>query len=380
MSRSPDAGGPTGYLPIGRVSAAGLSTEVTRAADHPLVNGLLGVQRSAVVIVDGHRQIVASNLRFLALAGVKDPGSLLGLRFGETFGCVGADEGPDGCGTARRCAGCGAAFATLAGLRERGGERECSLRVDRGGRTEDLALRVVAVPFRVAGDVFTALFVSDVTGERGRSRAERAWVSDAVRLSASLHDACEALRASGEPEDLERVQALAEQVRGELAVQALLAGDEPEAGGFPPPRTVEVRPALRRLAAALRAHPASGGRTVELDATLPGAKVVAEPAALHHVLLRMAVNAMEATRAGGTVRVTVAEGAHETWLRVWNDGVVPAAVRPRLFQRYFSTKGPGRGSGTWAMQLLAERVLGGRVEYTTSPGEGTWFVLVLPRG
>lgn len=99
-----------------------------------------------------------------------------------------------------------------------------------------------------------------------------------------------------------------------------------------------------------------------------------------HVLLAMAVNAVEATRGGGTVRVATAETAHEATLRVWNSGAIPAAVAPRLFERFFSTKGPGRGYGLWSMKLLAEQVLDARVAVTTSRTEGTWFSLVLPRG
>lgn len=64
---------------------------------------------------------------------------------------------------------------------------------------------------------------------------------------------------------------------------------------------------------------------------------------------------------------------------MWNAGAIPVAVRPRLFERFFSTRGAGRGHGTWALKLLAERVLGGRVAYTTAQDEGTWFPLVLPR-
>jgi C4-dicarboxylate-specific signal transduction histidine kinase len=137
---------------------------------------------------------------------------------------------------------------------------------------------------------------------------------------------------------------------------------------------------MRRLSSALRAHPAAGGRVVEIDSPPPGAAVVAEPAALQHALLAMAVNAMEATRAGGTVRVVTLETAHDTWLRVWNAGAIPVVVRSRLFERYFSTKGAGRGHGTWAMKLLAERVLGGRIDWTSGREEGTWFSVVLPRG
>jgi signal transduction histidine kinase len=370
----------TAYLPSGRVGGAALAGEVARIADHPLVGSLLDAQRAAVVIVNRQRQIVASNVRFLALAGVRDPAALLGLRFGQGFECVAAEQGTDGCGTSPRCAGCGVAIATLAGLRERSAERECSLRVDRGGRTEDLSLRVTAVPFQVAGETYVALLLADLTAERRRAAAARAPVVGASRVAGELRLALDAYRASGEPNDLARVEALADELRGELAVHALLSGEEPADGVLPPPRPLEVRSVLRRLSAALRAHPESGGRVVEIDPSPPGAEVIAEPAALHHVLLAMAVNAVEATRAGGTVRIAAAETAHETSLRVWNAGAIPAAVLPRLFDRYFSTKGPGRGHGTWAMRLLAERVLGARIAHTTSRTEGTWFSVVLPRG
>jgi signal transduction histidine kinase len=370
----------TAYLPPGRVGEAALAADVSRVTDHPLVESLLDAQRAAVVIVNRQRQIVASNVRFLALAGVRDPAALLGLRFGESFGCTGAGQGPDGCGTAPHCAGCGAALATLAGLRDQGAERECSLRVDRAGHEEDLALRLVSVPFRVSGEPFTALFVSDLTAERRRAAAARAPVAGASRAAGELRAALEAFRRSGEATDLGRAEALADEIRGELAVHALLAGDEVPPASLPAASRLEVRDVLRRLSAALRSHPAAGGRVVEIDSPPPGAAVVGEPAALHHVLLAMAVNAVEATRGGGTVRVAFAETAHEASLRVWNAGAVPAVVRSRLFERFFSTKGSGRGHGTWAMRLLAERVLGARIEWTTSREEGTWFSIVLPRG
>jgi signal transduction histidine kinase len=370
----------TSFLPLGRLGESALAADVSRVADHPLVQSLLEAQRAAVVIVNPQRQIVASNVRFLALAGVRDAAALLGLRFGQSFDCVAAEDGPDGCGTSGRCAGCGAALATLAGLRDRGAERECSLQVDRAGRTEDLSLRVVSVPFRVEGELHTALLVTDLTQERRRAAVTSAPVADAARAADALRDACEAFRRSGEPSDLARIEALADDVRGELVVHALLAGEEVPPGRLPPPRRLDVRDVLRRLSAALRAHPAAGGRVVEIDPPPPGAAVLAEPGALQHVLLALAVNAVEATRGGGTVRVATAETAHETTLRVWNAGAVPAVVAPRLFERFFSTKGPGRGYGLWSTKLLADRVLEARVEFTTSQAEGTWFSLVLPRG
>jgi phage-related tail fiber protein len=65
---------------------------------------------------------------------------------------------------------------------------------------------------------------------------------------------------------------------------------------------------------------------------------------------------------------------------VWNEGTIPAAIVPRIFHRYFSTKPePGRGHGTWAMKALGEKALGGTVSFDTSKAGGTWFQLALTR-
>jgi signal transduction histidine kinase len=53
-------------------------------------------------------------------------------------------------------------------------------------------------------------------------------------------------------------------------------------------------------------------------------------------------------------------------------------VQLQIFHRYFSTRGEGRGLGTWGMKLLAEEYLGGRVSFSTSPESGTTFSLTLP--
>jgi sensor histidine kinase regulating citrate/malate metabolism len=46
-----------------------------------------------------------------------------------------------------------------------------------------------------------------------------------------------------------------------------------------------------------------------------------------------------------------------------------------LFRRSFSTKGRGRGIGTYSMKLLGEKYLKGRVWFTSSPNAGTTFFI-----
>ncbi len=56
---------------------------------------------------------------------------------------------------------------------------------------------------------------------------------------------------------------------------------------------------------------------------------------------------------------------------------MPEDARLQVFQRSFSTKGPGRGLGTYRIRLLTEKYLKGRVSFATGP-EGTTFTAEYP--
>lgn len=57
---------------------------------------------------------------------------------------------------------------------------------------------------------------------------------------------------------------------------------------------------------------------------------------------------------------------------------MPQSVKDQIFNRSFSTKGAGRGVGTYSIKLLGERYLSGKVSFTSTPDEGTTFSIKLP--
>ena len=68
----------------------------------------------------------------------------------------------------------------------------------------------------------------------------------------------------------------------------------------------------------------------------------------------------------------------ELW--VMNPSAMPEEVRMQIFQRSFSTKGKGRGIGTYSLKLLGETYLKGEVGFTSAEDEGTRFFIRLPIG
>jgi sensor histidine kinase regulating citrate/malate metabolism len=63
---------------------------------------------------------------------------------------------------------------------------------------------------------------------------------------------------------------------------------------------------------------------------------------------------------------------------VCNPDVIPREIQLQLFQRSFSTKGAGRGLGTYSMKLLGEKYLKGTVGFESTEENGTKFFIKLP--
>jgi signal transduction histidine kinase len=99
----------------------------------------------------------------------------------------------------------------------------------------------------------------------------------------------------------------------------------------------------------------------------------------------MVKNAIEAAVRGEILLAGLAadEGCNggPGWAVFWvkNGAVMPEVAQRRIFHRSFSTKGPGRGVGTYSMRLLGEGYLKGKVSFSSRPGLGTIFELRIPR-
>jgi sensor histidine kinase regulating citrate/malate metabolism len=92
----------------------------------------------------------------------------------------------------------------------------------------------------------------------------------------------------------------------------------------------------------------------------------------------MLKNAREASGRGDTITVSIESGGGYVQVMVHNPAVMPPEVCSQVFQRSFSTKGAGRGLGTYSMKLLANRFLGGDVTFRSEEGFGTGFTLKVP--
>lgn len=103
-----------------------------------------------------------------------------------------------------------------------------------------------------------------------------------------------------------------------------------------------------------------------------------DPAQIHQVLLNMLLNAIQAVARQGRIVVTLANRGEYAAISITDNGpgISPENLK-NIFRPFFTTKGHGTGLGL----SLARRIIedhAGRIEVSSTPGQGTTFVVLLP--
>lgn len=344
-----------------------------------MLSGLLHSVSGLLAILNEQRQILALNDNFLRILGIDDPKAALGLRHGEAFHCIHADEGPAGCGTTKYCSTCGAAVAIVTSMQDNAEtERLCALTARRDGKLVDIALLVRAQPITIQSKRLLLLLVQDVTEEQNRAALERTFFHDINNLLTGLLPVCE-MQARKNPNELtESILDTARRLCGEVDIQRHFSSSK--SGHYRGTRRAcRVEGIVAELQRFFSEHPTAKGKRIEYETVAENLTLTTDTSALSRVLSNMLLNALEATRVGGVVRLWVESSNDEVSFSVWNRSAIPHEVQPRLFQRNFSTKSEaGRGIGTFSMKFLGEEVLGGNVRFTSSQEEGTVFRFTHP--
>jgi signal transduction histidine kinase/HAMP domain-containing protein len=113
-------------------------------------------------------------------------------------------------------------------------------------------------------------------------------------------------------------------------------------------------------------------------------EVLVDRAVIARALVNLVENALQAMPSGGALTVRAAidnggpAGGRKVRIEVRDTGVgIEAALMPRLFEPYFSTKSGGTGLGLGMVRKAVEEH-GGTIDIRSRPGEGTVVGLTLP--
>ncbi len=354
--------------------------EIEIVNKNPVMTGLLHSVSGLLAILDEHRQIVALNDSFMKMLGIDDPSECLKLRPGEALQCIHADEEPAGCGTTRFCSSCGAAIAIVSSLgQDKPVERICLLSAKKADTTIDLALLVRSQPIRIDGKRFLLLFLQDITLQQQRAALERTFFHDISNMLNGIVGASELLALKDSKSNVVKIiSQLSLRLQKEVEIQRCLLENNHH---LYQPVLHEIMPeqVIEELESFFANHPAARNKKLNFSSSGSIPPFKTDFSLLVRVLCNMITNALEATNENDVVKVWYEQKHNLLSFYVWNGKTIRQDITLRIFQRNFSTKGEtGRGIGTYSMKLFGEKILGGKVRFTSSPEQGTVFEFSLP--
>ena len=372
----------TEFLPAERTAPAELERQCRRFSDAWFFGELLHYVPDMVLILNAERQIVYANRAALGVAGAETAAAITGQRPGEAFHCRHGTESAGGCGTTAFCRYCGAAKSIARSQQGAAAVDECRMTIVRDGDEAALDLRVWASPMEVDGERFTFFVLSDIADEKRRHILERIFLHDLTNTASALLGFSELLGFVGlEPgmrdEYTSRIADLSGRILDEIeAHRQLVAAEHGELRLDV--RTIWSRPLLDEMHATYSRPDVLDHRRLVVAADAADTEFESDPTLLRRVAGNMVKNAIEASAPGETVTMGCRLDAGGVAFWVHNPTYMPENVRLQVFSRSFSTKGAGRGLGTYSMKFLTERYLSGRIAFASSESGGTTFTVWIP--
>ena len=365
----------TDFLPARRLPHTQILDQARRVGDCPVLIAMLDTAPGMVALLNPERQIVVCNDACAQAGGLARKEDALGMRPGELLCCIHATEMPGGGGASESCRHCGLAQALTLGQQGRANSGECLLQCHNHFKDIPVEYAVEVRPIPQLGSGWQCYSLCDISGKKRRESLERTFFHDIMNRAAALEGVSNVL-AEGDMPPGERAdfigmlavsaRALVEEIRSQRTLLTAEQGElAVEPAGCDSLQGSRTQPPPARRSAAAQASGHRGWRAVDSLHRTPAART------------RPHQSAQECTgslRAGMTVTATcTVPTAGRIRFSIHNDSVMPKHVRAHVFQRSFTTKGPGRGLGAYSVRLLTERYLGGRAWFDSAPGEGTTF-------
>jgi nitrogen-specific signal transduction histidine kinase len=358
-----------------------LIKEYELAGSQKFFTEIFGAMTGIGAIVNKNRQIVYANNEFLSLMGINNLEVFLGKRFGEVISCMNIPDAPSGCGTSRACTYCGVINTLLESQkagRKTTKEAQISGMVD--GKLKSWDMNVISAPVTFGGEEFYVLILQDISESKRRAALERIFFHDLLNSVGGLYGLLTVLKEETSPEQSRELINLSEEASGNIIEEILVQRQIRAAEMGELIVNIELVNTVELLYSAIKKiafHKAGKDARIVKAEDSVSVDFETDKILLQRVIINLLKNAMEANDINEDVSIGVENGGDKIIFWVRNNQVIPEEIQMQLFHRSFSTKGIGRGLGTYSIRLLTENFLKGKVSFSSNEKEGTVFRIEL---
>ncbi len=338
---------------------------------------LINAIPNIVLVLNNNRQIVFANQAALDYMKVDTVDDILGLRPGELIGCLHSDEMEGGCGTTKNCMVCGAARAILSSQSGRTSTEECRMLTK---SSDAFDYKVHTVPLEVFNERYVVFSIMDISDAKRKIALESIFFHDVLNTAGGIQGFAELLDGASPEEANEFGKILASlttRLVDEIQAQRdILSAENSELKlHLNSVTAVEI---IKSTVQLYSMHSAAEGKLIVENHGTESAIMYTDERLARRILGNMLKNALEAAEPGATVTLRGDVKFSYFVFSVHNNGYIPPLVQLQIFNRSFSTKGTGRGLGTYSVKLLTEKYLQGRAGFISTRETGTTFFAIIP--
>lgn len=368
----------TQFAPAERAENDELKRQVKLFEENEILKNITNSVSNMIVILNKERQIIYANRIFLDFLNLSESSPIIGKRPGEAASCLHADSTEGGCGTTEFCRKCGAVNAILESQEGNQSVKECRIITT---DNEALDLKVTATPYDSEGEMFTIFAINDISHEKRRQTLERVFFHDVLNSAGGITGLSDLLKEMKNPSEVAEIAQMINRSASKLveeieAQRNLIAAEKDDFilnYSF-----VESLNVLQDLSTIYSQHDVITDKHLKTDPKSENFKFETDAILIRRILGNMIKNALEASLPDETVTLGCYEKEKNARFTVHNSTYIDREVQLQLFKRSFSTKGAGRGIGTYSMKLFGEKYLKGKVGFESSVAKGTTFFLEVP--
>lgn len=370
----------TYHASIVRLSSEEIIKQSKIFTDNKLLESTFNSFNVSILIINKERQIIYANNVFLRTINAELI-EVLGIRPGEALNCIHAEDNIGGCGTAISCRHCNAVNTILRSIssgNDASGEVTITYSKEKKGVVLPLNILEHVKPYFIDNELFYIVTLMDISDSVRKRQLERVFYHDILNTLGGLKGLIGLLNEEVEDdlkEDIEVVKMSVSSVLDEIDFHKKLndaENDELKCKN----EQASSKEIINTIKNIYSNHDICRHKNIQLSiGTNENVNFISCNSLLLKVLGNMIKNAIEASSRNS--QVTISSNIWEDYIlfSVHNDGYMEEKIKEQIFNRSFSTKGKGRGLGTYSMKLFAEKYLEGKVYFESSRNSGTTFYL-----
>lgn len=332
-------------------------------------------------VINNQQQIVLSNSKLSHFAAFAAIEQIIGNRPGKVLSCNNHETYSE-CGKGEKCKYCGI-LNTIKKSQQTNtlASDECRVTLYKNKKLEYHDFKITCSPLNVNNHTFTLLVLEDISHEKRKAVLENVFFHDVMNRLGGLTGIIRFIKSGNKQPELNEyinmLETLGDIVVEDIQNQQYLKSAEAD-NLLLNIREHDAREIVESVRRQIMYHPVASKLNIEVRFESGDFRLRTDGALLKRILLNMAKNAAEASSEQSTILITAYYTSNHGIFTVNNQGVIPEEVQHQIFQRSFSTKGHGRGLGTYSMKLFGENYLKGKVSFTSERESGTTFMIEIP--